>query len=139
MTGDPLETQGIQVVEHDKLEVQDSEQQARIPSCRECPPGARRRQHHFEPTVHLFCDLPANKDAAVWDIAEADRELPVAQSNFTLTLEGEEGEVERGDSAASHVLAKAANTTTEEGHVHTRETIMLQNCHLSLLVIRSPR
>lgn len=65
--------------------------------------------------------MPENKDAAeCGDIAEVDGELFVAQSNFTLILEGEE-EVEAGDSAASNVLAKAANTVTDSKHVYTGE------------------
>lgn len=65
--------------------------------------------------------MPDNKDSAeCGDIAEIDGELFVAQSNFTLILEGEE-EVETGDSAASNVLAKAANTVTDSKHVYTGE------------------
>lgn len=65
--------------------------------------------------------MPDNKDSAeCGDIAEVDGELFVAQSNFTLILEGEE-EIETGDSAASNVLAKAANTVTDSKHVYTGE------------------
>lgn len=58
----------------------------------------------------------------------------MAQSNFTLILEGEEGEIETGDSAASNVLAKAANAATEENIPAVGKMIvtdMLQICHLS--------
>lgn len=45
----------------------------------------------------------------------------MAQSNFTLILEGEEGEVETGDSATSNVLTKAANTAAKEKLVYSVE------------------
>jgi len=65
--------------------------------------------------------LPDNKDSAeCGDVAEVDGELFVAQSNFTLILEGEE-EIETVDSAAPNVLAKAANTVTHSKHVYTGE------------------
>lgn len=109
------------MIEHEKLEVQDSEQEARDLSFNEYPSGTLKLQYNFETIEQQFCDLPDNKDSAECDIAEVDGELFVAQSNFTLILEGEEGEVETGDSAASNVLGKAANTATEEEHVYTEE------------------
>ncbi|KAM5204743.1 protein ELYS isoform 1-T3 [Hipposideros larvatus] len=115
------DTQEIHVVEHEKLEVQDSEQEARNLSFKEYPSGTLKLQYNFETIEQQFCDLPDNKDSAECDIAEVDGELFVAQSNFTLILEGEEGEVETGDSAASNVLAKAATIATEEKPVYTGE------------------
>lgn len=109
------------MIEHEKLEVQDSEQEARSLSFQEYPSGTLKLQYNFETIEQQFCDLPDNKDSAECDIAEVDGELFVAQSNFTLILEGEEGEVETGDSAASDVLAKAANIAAEEKHVYTGE------------------
>lgn len=65
--------------------------------------------------------MPDNKDSAeCGDIAEVDGELFVAQSNFTLILEGEE-EMDTGDSAASNVLANTADTVTDSKHVYTGE------------------
>ncbi|XP_004439626.1 PREDICTED: protein ELYS [Ceratotherium simum simum] len=121
ISDDPPDTQEIHVIEHEKLEVQDSGQEARNLSFNELyPSGTLKLQYNFDTIEQQFCDLP-DKDSSECDIAEVDGELFVAQSNFTLILEGEEGEVETGDSAASNVLAKAANTATEEKHVYSGE------------------
>lgn len=109
------------MIENEKLEVQDSGQEARNLSFNEYPSGTLKLQYNFETLEQQFHDLPDNKDSAeCGDIAEVDGELFVAQSNFTLILEGEE-EVETGDCAASNVLAKASNTVTESKHVYTGE------------------
>uniref|UniRef100_A0A8C3VL85 AT-hook containing transcription factor 1 n=1 Tax=Catagonus wagneri TaxID=51154 RepID=A0A8C3VL85_9CETA len=122
ISDDPPDTQEIHVVEHEKLEVQDSGQEARNLSFNELyPSGTLKLQYNFNTIEQQFCDLPDSKDSAECDIAEVDGELFVAQSNFTLILEGEEGEVETGDSATSNVLAKAANAATEEKHTYSRE------------------
>nr|KAF6399554.1 AT-hook containing transcription factor 1 [Molossus molossus] len=121
ISDDSPDTQDIHVIENEKLEVQDSDQEARNLSFNEYPSGTLKLQYNFETIEQQFCDLPDNKDSAEsGDIAEVDGELFVAQSNFTLILEGEE-EVETGDSAVSTVLAKAANTITESKHVYTGE------------------
>ncbi|KAF6073075.1 AT-hook containing transcription factor 1 [Phyllostomus discolor] len=121
ISDDSPDTQEVHVIENKKLEVQDSGQEARNLSFNEYPSGTLKLQYNFETTEQQFHDLPDNKDSAEGgDIAEVDGELFVAQSNFTLILEGEE-EVETGDSAASNVLAKAANTVTESKHVYTGE------------------
>uniref|UniRef100_A0A8D1DX59 AT-hook containing transcription factor 1 n=4 Tax=Sus scrofa TaxID=9823 RepID=A0A8D1DX59_PIG len=122
ISDDPPDTQEIHVVEHEKVEVQDSGQEARNLSFNELyPSGTLKLQYNFDTIEKQFCDLPDSKDSAECDIAEVDGELFVAQSNFTLILEGEEGEIETGDSAASNVLAKAANAATEEKHTCSRE------------------
>nr|XP_019586431.1 PREDICTED: protein ELYS [Rhinolophus sinicus] len=121
ISDDPPDTQEIHVIEHEKLEVEDSEQEARNLSFNEYPSGTLKLQYNFETIEQQFCDLPDTKDTAECDVAEVDGELFVAQSNFTLILEGEEGEVETGDSAASNVLAKAAYIAPEEKHVYTGE------------------
>ncbi|KAB0403822.1 hypothetical protein E2I00_001274 [Balaenoptera physalus] len=122
VSDDSPDTQEIHVIEHEKLEVQDSGQEARNLSFNELyPSGTLKLRYNFDTIEQQFCDLPDNKDSAECDIAEVDGELFVPQSNFTLILEGEEGEVEIGDSAASNVLAKAANAATEEKHVYSGE------------------
>ncbi|XP_046933075.1 protein ELYS isoform X1 [Lynx rufus] len=111
----PPDTQEIHVIEHEKLGVQDSGHEANDLSFNELyPSGALKLQYNFDTIERQFCDLPDNKDSAECDVAEVDGELFGAQSNFTLILEGEEGEFETGDSAASNVLATAANTAAEE-------------------------
>ncbi|XP_055002862.1 protein ELYS isoform X2 [Sorex araneus] len=116
----PPETQEIHVTEHEKLEAQGSGREARSLSFNELyPSGTLKLQYNFDTIEQQFCDLPENKDSAECDIAEVDGELYMAQSNFTLILEGEEGELETGDSAASSALAKATNTAVEEKHIHS--------------------
>ncbi|XP_037678596.1 protein ELYS isoform X2 [Choloepus didactylus] len=113
----PPDTQEIHVIEHEKIEAQDSEETRNRSFNELYPSGTLKLQYNFDTIEQQFCDLPDNKDSAECDIAEVDGELFVTQSNFTLILEGEEGEVETSDSAASNVLAKAANTASEEKHV----------------------
>ncbi|OWK08619.1 AHCTF1 [Cervus elaphus hippelaphus] len=123
ISDDPPDTQEIHVIEHEKLEGQDSGQEARNLSFNELyPSGTLKLQYNFDTIEQQFCDLPDNKDSAECDVAEVDGEHFVAQSNFTLILEGEEGEVETDDCAASDVLAKAANAAAEEKHVCSEES-----------------
>ncbi|XP_014749459.1 PREDICTED: protein ELYS [Sturnus vulgaris] len=58
------------------------------------------------------CDLPDNKDSEC-DASEGDGDVFLAQSNFTLVLEGEEGEAEMGD-PTSIDASKPDDRTTEE-------------------------
>lgn len=63
------------------------------------------------------CDLPDDKDGEC-DAAEGDGELFIPQSNFTLVLEGEEGEGEMGEPTLVDAF-KPAGTTTEEEPVNS--------------------
>ncbi|XP_058525422.1 protein ELYS isoform X2 [Ochotona princeps] len=110
----PPDTQGIHVIEHEKLEAQDSEAAKNLSFNELYPSGTLKLQYNFDSIEQQFCDLPDNKDTAECDIAEVDGELFVAQSNFTLILEGEEGETEMGDSAAANMLPKAASAVTDK-------------------------
>ncbi|XP_039553619.1 protein ELYS [Passer montanus] len=65
------------------------------------------------------CDLPDNKDNEC-DAAEGDGDLFLSQNNFTLVLEGEEGEAEMGD-PTSIDASKPDNTITEEKPVTNLE------------------
>ncbi|XP_018861423.1 protein ELYS-like [Parus major] len=58
------------------------------------------------------CDLRDNKDSEC-DAAEGDGDLFLSQSNFTLVLEGEEGEAEMGD-PTSVEASKPDDATREE-------------------------
>uniref|UniRef100_A0A8C3PHX0 AT-hook containing transcription factor 1 n=1 Tax=Calidris pygmaea TaxID=425635 RepID=A0A8C3PHX0_9CHAR len=70
-------------------------------------------QYRYDAIEHQFaCDLPDDKDDEC-DAAEADGELFISQSNFTLVLEGEEGEGEMGDPKS--VDASKPTGTTPEG------------------------
>ncbi|XP_023374324.1 protein ELYS isoform X1 [Otolemur garnettii] len=110
----PPDTQEIHVIGHEKPEAQNSEEARNLTFHELYPSGTLKLQYNLGTIEQQFCDLPENKDSAECDIAEVDGELFVAQSNFTLILEGEEGEIETGDSVSSNVLPKAANTATEE-------------------------
>uniref|UniRef100_A0A8I3VYB9 AT-hook containing transcription factor 1 n=1 Tax=Callithrix jacchus TaxID=9483 RepID=A0A8I3VYB9_CALJA len=117
----PPDTQEIHVIEQEKLEAQDSEAARNLAFNELYPSGTLKLQYNFDTIDQQFCDLADNKDTAECDIAEVDGELFVAQSNFTLILEGEEGEVEPGDFASSDVLPKAADTAAEEKPVYSGE------------------
>lgn len=116
----PPESQEIHVTEQEKLEIPGSGQEAGILSFKEMyPSGTLKLQYNFDAIEQQFCDLPETKGSAECDIAEADGELFMAQSNFTLILEGEEGEAETGDSTASNVLPKTTNAAVEENQAHS--------------------
>ncbi|XP_059268558.1 protein ELYS isoform X3 [Mustela nigripes] len=118
----PPDPQEIHVTEHEKLGVQDSGHEARSLAFNELyPSGTLKLQYNFDTIEQQFCYLSDNKDSAECDVPEVDGELFGAQSNFTLILEGEEGELETGDSAASDVLAPAANTAAEEKPIYSGE------------------
>lgn len=111
----PPDTQEIHLTGHEKLEVQNSEEEAKNLSFNELyPSGTLKLQYNFDTIEQQFCNSPDDKDSAECDIAEVDGELFVAQSNFTLILEGEEGEVEASDSAATNMSSKATNLATKE-------------------------
>ncbi|XP_027274656.1 protein ELYS isoform X2 [Cricetulus griseus] len=113
--GLPEEKPQISLIEHEKLEVQNSEKEAKPLSFNELyPSGTLKLQYNFDTIEQQFCDSPDDKDSAECDIAEVDGELFVAQSNFTLILEGEEGEVEASDSTATNMSSKATNLATKE-------------------------
>ncbi|KAM4903693.1 protein ELYS-like isoform 1-T2 [Sylvia borin] len=77
------------------------------------------------------CDLPDNKDSEC-DAAEGDGDLFLSQSNFTLVLEGEEGEAEMGDPTSVDASKPDDKTTEEkpvtnlgntEGQEHVRNSV----------------
>ncbi|CAH6789579.1 protein ELYS isoform X2 [Phodopus roborovskii] len=111
----PPDTQEIHLIGHEKLEVQNSEEGAKNLSFNELyPSGTLNLQYNFDTIEQQFCDSPDDKDSAECDVAEVDGELFVAQSNFTLILEGEEGEVEASDSAATNMSSKTTNLAAKE-------------------------
>ncbi|KAL1769935.1 kinesin KIF28P [Sigmodon hispidus] len=111
----PPDTQEIHLIGHEKLEVQNSEEEAKNLSFNElCPSGTLQLQYNFDTIEQQFCDLHDDKESAECDVAEVDGELFVAQSNFTLILEGEEGDIEANDSAAANMPSKSASSATNE-------------------------
>ncbi|XP_038205906.1 protein ELYS [Arvicola amphibius] len=118
----PPDTQEIHQIEHEKPEAQNSEEEVKSVSFNELyPSGTLKLQYNFDTIERQFCDMPDDKDSAECDIAEVDGELFVAQSNFTLILEGEEGDVEASDSSAMNPSSKAANLATKEKLVSRAE------------------
>ncbi|XP_027726769.1 protein ELYS-like [Vombatus ursinus] len=113
---DSSESQEINVIEHERVEALASGEETGTLSLNELYPSRTLKlQCNFDTIEQQFtCGLPDSKDSVECDMAEVDGELFVAQSNFTLILEGEEGEVETGDCASSDVSAKTANTAAEK-------------------------
>uniref|UniRef100_A0A8C9G9M7 AT-hook containing transcription factor 1 n=1 Tax=Pavo cristatus TaxID=9049 RepID=A0A8C9G9M7_PAVCR len=85
--------------------------------CSELHPSGNL-QYNYDTIEQQFAyDLPDNKDGECYAV-EGDGELFISQSNFTLVLEGEEGEGEMGDLALADA-SKAAVTTTDEKPVNS--------------------
>ncbi|XP_071431265.1 protein ELYS-like isoform X2 [Pithys albifrons albifrons] len=81
------------------------------PYCELDPSG--NLNYSYENIEQQFaCDLPDNKDSEC-DAAEGDGDLFLSQSNFSLVLEGEEGEAEVGDPTLVDA-SKPDGTTIEE-------------------------
>ncbi|XP_068795432.1 protein ELYS [Struthio camelus] len=107
-------TEEINVTEDSAVQAQISEEAPETSPCNELhSSGNLKLQYSYAAIEQQFaCDLPDNKDGEC-DAAEGDGELFLSQSNFTLVLEGEEGEVEMGDPTLVDAL-KPASTTAEE-------------------------
>ncbi|NXW61816.1 ELYS protein, partial [Eurystomus gularis] len=102
----------INVMEDSVVKAQTSEEEApeTSPYSERHPSG--NLQYSYNAIEQQFaCDLPDNEDGE-GDAAEGDGELFIPQSNFTLVLEGEEGEGEMGDPTLVDA-SKPASTTTE--------------------------
>ncbi|XP_069708633.1 protein ELYS-like isoform X2 [Phaenicophaeus curvirostris] len=116
-------TEEINVIEDNTVKAQTSEEALeRSPYSKLHPPGDL--QYSYDTIEQRFaCDLPDSKDGEC-DVAEGDGELYICQSNFTLVLEGEEGEAEVGDPTLADA-SKPAGITTEEkpvSHLGNTET-----------------
>uniref|UniRef100_A0A8C3S5Z8 AT-hook containing transcription factor 1 n=1 Tax=Chelydra serpentina TaxID=8475 RepID=A0A8C3S5Z8_CHESE len=83
------------------------------------PSGTLKLQYNFDAIKQQFtCDLPDTKDTDECDSAEGDGELFMSESNFTLILEGEEGESETGDPTTLDMSTKPVSTKTEDKHMN---------------------
>uniref|UniRef100_A0A8D0FV95 AT-hook containing transcription factor 1 n=1 Tax=Strix occidentalis caurina TaxID=311401 RepID=A0A8D0FV95_STROC len=110
-------TEEINVIEDSAVKAQTSEEATEMSPYSELHPSGSL-QYSYEALEQQFaCDLPDNKDGEC-DAAEGDGELFIPQSNFTLVLEGEEGEAEMGDPTLVDT-SKPAGTTTEEKPVNS--------------------
>ncbi|NXP50583.1 ELYS protein, partial [Heliornis fulica] len=110
-------TEETNVIEDSAVKAQASEEASETSLCNELHPLGTL-QYSCDTTEHQFaCDFPDNQDGEC-DAAEVDGELFLAQSNFTLVLEGEEGETEVGDPILEDA-SKPDGTTTEDKPVNS--------------------
>ncbi|XP_061847084.1 protein ELYS isoform X2 [Colius striatus] len=106
----------VNVIEDGTIKAQTSEEAPETSPYSELHPSGSL-QYSYDTIEQRFAyDLPDIKDDEC-DAAEGDGELFLSQSNFTLVLEGEEGEAEMGDPTLVDT-SKAAGTTTEEKPVN---------------------
>ncbi|KAI6071952.1 Protein ELYS [Aix galericulata] len=106
-------TEEIDVLEDDAVNAQASEEAPEMSPCSELHPSGSLQYSYDTIEQQFACDLPDNKDDEC-DAAEGDGELFISQSNFTLVLEGEEGEGEMGDPELVDTSKPAVNTTDEK-------------------------
>ncbi|XP_042645486.1 protein ELYS isoform X2 [Tyto alba] len=120
-------TEEINVIEDSVGKVATSEAAPETSLCSEFHPSGNLQYSYASLEQQFAHDLPASDDGEC-DAAEGDGELFISPSNFTLVLEGEEGEAEMGD-PTSVDASKAAGTTTEEkpvtslGNTETQEHV----------------
>ncbi|KAM9298630.1 protein ELYS isoform 2-T3 [Morus bassanus] len=110
------ETEEINVIEDSAVKAQTSEEAPEISPFSELHPPGNLRYSYDAIEQQFACDLPDSRDSEC-DAADGDGELFTSQSNFTLVLEGEEGEAEVGDPTLVDA-SKPAGTTTEEKPVN---------------------
>ncbi|XP_054249031.1 protein ELYS [Indicator indicator] len=105
----------INVIEESAVKAQNSEAANETSYSEAYPSGSL--QHNYDAIEQQFaCDVPDAGDGEC-DAAEGDAELFISQSNFTLVLEGEEGEGDLGD--PTFVEASKATGPTEEKPVNS--------------------
>ncbi|XP_053918044.1 protein ELYS isoform X2 [Cuculus canorus] len=120
-------TEEINVIEDNADKAQASEEALERSRYSELHPRGDLQYSYDTIEQRFACDLPNNKDGEC-DAAEGDGELYICQSNFTLVLEGEEGEAEVGDPTLVDA-SKPAGITTEEkpisnlGNTETQEHV----------------
>ncbi|XP_075781028.1 protein ELYS [Pelodiscus sinensis] len=118
----PPETREFNLIEDGTLNAQASEETTETPPFNEeYPSGTLKLQYNFDAIKQqITCDLPDTKDRVECDAAEGDGELFMSESNFTLILEGEEGEeceTEIGDPTTLDV-SKPVSTKTDDKHTN---------------------
>ncbi|NXX47548.1 ELYS protein, partial [Tricholaema leucomelas] len=108
-------TEEINVIKASAVKAQTSEVAPRTSPCGEPQPSGSL-QYYDAIEQQFACDVPDAGDGEC-DAAEGDAELFISQSNFTLVLEGEEGEAEMGDPTL--IEASKATGPTEEKLVNS--------------------
>ncbi|NXG51371.1 ELYS protein, partial [Psilopogon haemacephalus] len=97
-------------------EINTSEVASETSPCNEPHPSSNLQYNCDAIEQQFACDVPDAEDGEC-DAAEGDAELFISQSNFTLVLEGEEGEAEMGDPTV--VEPSKATGPTEEKPVNS--------------------
>ncbi|XP_074945450.1 protein ELYS-like [Phalacrocorax aristotelis] len=105
-------TDDFNVIEDGAVKAQSSEEAPETSPFSELHPSGNLRYSYDTIERRFACDLPDSRESEC-DAAEGDGELFISQSNFTLVLEGEEGEAEIGDPSLVDA-SKPAGTTAEE-------------------------
>lgn len=106
-------TEEIHVLEDDAVKAQASEEPPETSPCSELHPSGNLQYSYDTIEQQFTCDFPDNKDDEC-DAAEGDGELFISQSNFTLVLEGEEGEGEMGEPELVDASKPVVYTTDEK-------------------------
>ncbi|KAM6084876.1 protein ELYS-like [Theristicus caerulescens] len=122
-------TEEMNVIEDSTVKAQTSEEAPETSPYSELPPSGNLQYSYATIEQQSACDLPDNKDSEC-DAAEGDGELFISQSNFTLVLEGEEGEGEMGDPTLVDG-SQPAGTTTEEKPVNRLGNSESQDKHVT--------
>ncbi|XP_065487674.1 protein ELYS-like isoform X1 [Caloenas nicobarica] len=104
-------TEEINVIEDGTVKAKTSEGAPEPSPYSELHPSGNLQCSYDTIEQRFACDLPDNRDGEC-DAAEGDGEFFISQSNFTLVLEGEEGEADMGDPTLADA-SKVAGTTTE--------------------------
>uniref|UniRef100_A0A8B9CR55 AT-hook containing transcription factor 1 n=1 Tax=Anser brachyrhynchus TaxID=132585 RepID=A0A8B9CR55_9AVES len=95
------------------IKAQASEEPPETSPCSELHPSGNLQYSYDTIEQQFTCDFPDNKDDEC-DAAEGDGELFISQSNFTLVLEGEEGEGEMGEPELVDASKPVVYTTDEK-------------------------
>uniref|UniRef100_A0A8C4V1J3 AT-hook containing transcription factor 1 n=1 Tax=Falco tinnunculus TaxID=100819 RepID=A0A8C4V1J3_FALTI len=103
-----------EVIDDSAVKAQISEDAPETSPDSELHPSGNFQYSYNTAEQQFICDLPDNRDG---ECDAAEGELFISESNFSLVLEGEEGEAEMGDPVLVDA-SKPAGTTTEEKPVN---------------------
>ncbi|XP_029449806.1 protein ELYS isoform X2 [Rhinatrema bivittatum] len=117
-------TPELHVIDDNELEVHLAEEEPGTALFKESHPSETLKlQHNFESIEqHFTCDLTEAKDTLECEMTDVDEGHLVAQNNFMLVVEGEEGETEQEATPAIHIPTEVTNTVIEE-HANYVENI----------------
>ncbi|XP_062346267.1 protein ELYS-like isoform X2 [Cinclus cinclus] len=111
VSSNPPKTEEIKILKNVSVIEDTSEPAPEKSPYSELDPSSDLHYSYENIEQQFACDLPDNKDSEC-DATEGDGDIFLSQSNFTLVLEGEEGEAEMGDPTS--VDAFKPDDTTEE-------------------------